>query len=77
MITKNLLGRKKGAANLVGVFIGISIVVLMAFAVALPIIQQGIAQANLTGPAAALAGLIPLLFVVAIVLLIVGLYKFR
>jgi len=78
MIAKNLLGRKKkGAASLVSIFIGVAIAVLIVVSVALPIINQAIATANVTGPAQSLLGMIPLLLIVALVLLVVGLYKFK
>ncbi|MFH8119336.1 MAG: hypothetical protein QXS37_00860 [Candidatus Aenigmatarchaeota archaeon] len=63
---------KKGFANLVGVFVGLMIVILIGVSVVIPTIQQAISASNLTGISATLLELIPLLIAIAILLIIIS-----
>jgi len=74
----NIEARKtKGATGLVGAFIGLMIVILIAVSVVLPVVKDTITNANLSGTEGTLANVIPLLIIVAVVLLVVGIMKFR
>ena len=55
-------------------FIAIMIVIIIAVAVVIPIVQQVIDDANLTGSLATVVGLLPLLIGVALILIVVRLY---
>jgi len=68
---------RKGFTNLVGVFIGLMVVIIIAVSVVLPTVQDVINQGNFSGTIATLLGVVPLLIVIVIVLLIVGLMKVR
>jgi len=67
----------KGFGGITTLFIGLMVTVIIAVSVVIPVIQETIDNANLTGAAGTLLGIVPLLLVVAIVLLVVGLYRIR
>jgi len=73
MFAKN----KKGITNLIATFIGLAIVIVIVVQTVVPIVQDAIANSNITGPAATLLNLVPFLIVVVIVLLIVSLMRSR
>lgn len=55
-------------------FIAIMIVIIIAVAVVIPVVQQVIDDANLTGSLATVIGLLPLLIGVSLILIVVRLY---
>jgi len=61
--------------NLVNAFIGIMVVVIIAIGVAIPIVQETIANSGISGQSATLLGYVPLLLVVVIVVAVVGLIR--
>jgi len=71
MFAKN----KKGVTNLIATFIGLAIVIVIVVQTVIPIINDAINSANLTGPAATLLQLVPFLIVVVLVLIIVSLMR--
>ena len=72
--------RKGFADNLVGFFIGIMVVVIIAVSVVIPTIQDQVtayaALANASATVVTLLNLIPLFIVLAILVLVVGLMRF-
>ena len=69
--------RVKGFGGITTLFIGLMVTVIIAVSVVIPVVQETIENANLTGAAGTLLAIVPLLVVVAIVLLVVGLYRIR
>jgi hypothetical protein len=68
---------KRGQSGLVGAFIGIMIAVIVGVGVAIPVIQQTITNASLTGMTALVVGYLPLLlglvlFVAIAALIVLG-----
>lgn len=71
-----MLGNHKGVAgNLVTVFIGLMIMIVVLVSVVLPTITDAVEEANITGPAATLLGILPLLLVVVVVVVVVALIQ--
>ena len=68
---------KKGQNYLVGAFIGIMIATIIGISVTIPVVQDSIDNSSLTGTAATLAGYIPLLLVVVLIVAVVGLVSTR
>ena len=77
---KHMLGKKGFADNLVGFFIGIMVVVIVAVAVVIPTVQTQVTAylgtANYSSQVVTLLNLIPLFIVLAILVLVVGLMRF-
>lgn len=63
--------------NLVGGFISMLVVVIIAVAVTLPVVQDTIDNSTITGTAGTLLGYIPLLLVVVLIVAVVGMIAFR
>lgn len=55
-------------------FIGIMVVILIGVGAVIPVTQDVIDSANLTGTTAMLIGMVPLFIAIAIILVIVGIY---
>jgi len=58
----------------VGTIVAVVIGLIMILALAVPVAQDVIAEANLTGTTGTVAGLVPLLLVVGVVILVASLY---
>ena len=75
-----MFGKKGFADNLVGFFIGIMVVIIIAVSVVIPVIQTQVSSyatgANASGVVVTLLNLIPLFIVLAILVLVVGLMRF-
>ncbi len=69
MLTKNTF-----KAQITKQFIGIMVVIIIGVAVVIPVINDVIATANLTGTTATLVELLPLFIAIALILVVVGLY---
>lgn len=69
--------RKKGFSNLISVFVGLMVVVIIAVSVVIPTINSTIASGNITGTPKTLLELVPLFLVLAILMIAVGLVGFR
>jgi hypothetical protein len=65
------------ANYLVGAFIGIMIATIVGISVTIPVVQDAISNSSLTGTSATLAGYIPLLLVVVLIVAVVGLVSVR
>jgi len=65
------------ANYLVGAFIGIMIATIVGISVTIPVVQDAIDNSSLTGTSATLAGYIPLLLVVVLIVAVVGLVSVR
>lgn len=68
---------KKGFGNLINIFVGLMVVVIIAVSVVIPTINQTIANGNVTGTPKTLLELVPLFLVLAILMIAVGLVGFR
>lgn len=55
-------------------FIGLMVLIVIAVAVVIPVVNDVIESANLTGTVATIVGLLPLLIAVALILIIVSFY---
>ena len=64
---------KKGQNYLVGAFIGIMIATIVGISVTIPVVSDAIENSSLSGTSATLAGYIPLLLVVVLIVAVVGL----
>lgn len=53
--------RAQGGTNLVGLIIGIVVAAIVGIAVGIPVIQDAIAQANVSGTTALIVGFIPVM----------------
>lgn len=75
-----MLSKKGFADNLVGFFIGIMVVIIIAVSVVIPTIQDQVttyaATANASATVVTLLNLVPLFIVLAILVLVVGLMRF-
>jgi hypothetical protein len=60
-----------------GAIIGVTVALVLALAVLLPVTQDLVSSANLTGAAATVAGILPLMVVVGGLLLIIGIFVTR
>lgn len=69
MLTKT---RMKG--QITKQFIGIMVVIIIGVAVVIPVINDVIVTANLTGTTATLVELLPLFIAIALILVVVGMY---
>lgn len=69
--------KKRGQAGLVGAFIGILVAVIVGVGVAIPVIQDTIDNASLTGTTATIVGYLPLLLAVVLLVAIAGLIAMR
>jgi len=58
----------------VGTIVAVVIGLIMILALAVPVAQDVIAEANLTGTTGTVAGLVPLLLVVGVIILVASLY---
>jgi hypothetical protein len=58
----------------VGTIVAVVIGLIMILALAVPVAQEVIAGANLTGTTGTIAGLVPLLLVVGVIILVASLY---
>jgi len=70
MLTKT----KTFKAQITKQFIGIMVVIIIGVAVVIPVINDVIDTANLTGTTATLVELLPLFIAIALILVVVGLY---
>lgn len=70
------LGRK-GQAGLVGALIGVMVAVIVGVGVAIPVIQDTIVNASLTGTTLTVVNLLPLLIAVVLLVSIAGLIALR
>lgn len=68
---------KKGFSNLITVFVGLMVVIIIAVSVVIPTINTTIANGNITGTPKTLLELVPLFLVLAILMIAVGLVGFR
>ena len=68
---------KKGQAGLVGAFIGIMVAVIVGVGVAIPVIQDTITNASLSGTTLTVVNLLPLLLAVVLLVAIAGLIAVR
>lgn len=68
---------KKGQAGLVGAFIGIMVAVIVGVGVAIPVIQETITNASLSGTTLTVVNLLPLLLAVVLLVAIAGLISLR
>lgn len=66
---------KKG--YLVGAFIGLMVLVIIAVAVVIPVVQDTIDNSSLTGTSATLLSYAPLLLVVVVIIAIVGMIRMK
>ncbi len=73
-LKKMLTQPKQFKAQITKQFIGIMVVIIIGVAVVIPVINDVIAVANLTGTTATLVGLLPLFIAIALILVVVGLY---
>lgn len=64
------------ADSLVGFFIGLMVVVIIATSVVIPTIQTQLDQLNASETVKTLLGLVPLFIVLAILILVVGVMRF-
>jgi uncharacterized BrkB/YihY/UPF0761 family membrane protein len=75
-----MFGKKGFADNLVGFFIGIMVVIIIAVSVVIPTIQDQVtayaALPNASTTVVTLLNLVPLFIVLAILVLVVGLMRF-
>jgi len=75
-----MLSKKGFADNLIGFFIGIMVVIIIAVSVVIPVITDQISAYRVTTNASAtvitLLDLVPLFIVLAILVLVVGLMRF-
>ena len=75
-----MLSKKGFADNLIGFFIGIMVVIIIAVSVVIPVIQDQItayrATVNASQTVITLLDLVPLFIVLAILVLVVGLMRF-
>jgi len=55
-------------------FIGLMVVIIIAVAAVIPVTQDLISNANLTGTTATIVGLLPLLIGIALILIVVRMY---
>jgi uncharacterized membrane protein required for colicin V production len=68
---------KKGFSNLVGALIGVMVAVIVGVAVTIPVIQDTINNANLTGITQTIVSYLPLMIAVVIFAAIASLVYFR
>jgi len=68
---------KKGQSGLVGAFIGIMVAVIVGVGVAIPVIQDTITNASLSGTTLTVVNLLPLLLAVVLLVAIAGLIAVR
>lgn len=68
---------RKGQQGLVGAFIGIMVAVIVGVGVAIPVIQDTIINASLTGTTLTVVNLLPLLLAVVLLVAIAGLISLR
>lgn len=70
-----MFSEQKGfKAQITKQFIGIMVVIIIGVAVVIPVVEDVIDSANLTGTTATLVGLLPLFIAIALILVVVGLY---
>ncbi len=69
--------RRKRGASLVDNLLGFMVLIIIAVAVALPVINDTIKNANLTGTAGTILGYVPLMIVIGIFMLAVGWVRVR
>lgn len=72
ILMKNMIQSKGGFT--VGTIVAVVIGLIMILALAVPVAQDVIAEANLTGTTGTVAGLVPLLLVVGVIILVASLY---
>jgi len=68
---------KKGQQGLVGAFIGIMVAVIVGVGVAIPVIQDTITNASLSGTTLTVVNLLPLLLAVVLLVAIAALIVVR
>ena len=64
---------KKGQSGLVGAFIGIMVAVIVGVGVAIPVIQDTITNATLTGTTLTVVNLLPLMLGLVLLVAVAGL----
>ena len=69
-----MLTKTRFKAQITKQFIGIMVVIIIGVAVVIPVVNDVIDSANLTGTTATLVGLLPLFIAIALILVVVGLY---
>ena len=71
MFSENKTGFK---AQVTQNFIGLMVIIIIAVAVVIPVVQDIVDEANLSGTTATIVELMPLLIAVALILIIVSFY---
>ena len=69
-----MLTQTRFKAQITKQFIGIMVVIIIGVAVVIPVVNDVIDSANLTGTTATLVGLLPLFIAIALILVVFGLY---
>lgn len=77
MFEENLFENRKGVAALVGTFVGLLVVTIIAVAVVIPTVQDTLDTENFNGTLETVTNIIPLLIAIAVILVIVGVYSLR
>lgn len=77
MFEENLFQNRKGVSALVGTFVGLLVVTIIAVAVVIPTIQDTLDAENFNGTLETVTNIIPLLVAIAVILVIVGVYSLR
>ncbi len=69
--------KKRRGAGLIDNLLGFMVLIIIAVAVALPVIQNTINNANMTGTAGTILSYVPLMIVIGIFMLAVGWVRMR
>jgi hypothetical protein len=69
-----MLTKTQFKAQITKQFIGIMVVIIIGVAVVIPVINDVIVTANLSGTTATLVELLPLFIAIALILVVVGMY---
>lgn len=77
MFEKNMFKNRSGVAALVGTFVGLLVVTIIAVAVVIPTVQSTLTTQNFNGTLETVTDIIPLLIAIAVILVIVGVYSLR
>lgn len=77
MFEKNNFKNRDGVAALVGTFVGLLVVTIIAVAVVIPTVQDTLDTENFNGTLETVTNIIPLLIAIAVILVIVGVYSLR
>lgn len=74
---KEKFRKKRRGASVVDYLIGLMVVIIIGVAVAIPVIQDTINNAQVNGTAGTILGYIPLMIVIGIFMMAVGLIRSR